>query len=155
LIPRLVSTSPSPEGASHVLSNRSFPRDPRRPQYYRHGDCAGGRHRRIWSGQEAKNLGLFDELGGYETALKLATQGASIPEKDDVKIVIYPRHKSFFGSVFAHRSPDNSDKEVVGQTLARILEVVQPVARQLDAAGIKGNQVQAEVLGMVQFDEGK
>jgi hypothetical protein len=85
----------------------------------------------------------------------LQQRRAEVPEKDDVKIVIYPRHKSFFGSVFAHRSPDNSDKEAVGQTLARILEVVQPVARQSDAAGIKGNQVQDEVLRMVQFEEGK
>jgi len=110
---------------------------------------------RVWSGQDAKNLGLVDELGGYETALKLAKQAASIPDKDDVKIVIYPRPKSFFESVIAHRSPDSSDKEAVGQALARILEVVQPVARQLDAAGIKGNHDQDEVLRMVQFEQGK
>jgi len=115
-------------------------------------DIAKGR---IWSGQDAKNLGLVDELGGYETALKLAKQAASIPDKDDVKIVVYPRPKSFFESVIAHRSPDSSDKEAVGQALARILEVVQPVARQLDAAGIKRNQDQDEVLRMVQFEQGK
>jgi hypothetical protein len=42
--------------------------------------------------------------------------------------------------VIERRGPDNSDREAVGQTLARILQVVQPVARQLDAAGIKGEQ---------------
>jgi protease-4 len=110
---------------------------------------------RIWSGEDAKNLGLVDELGGYETALKLAKHAANIPEKDDVKIVVYPRPESLFESVIARRSPENSDKEAVGQTLAKILEVVQPVARQLDAARIKGNQDQDEVLRMVQFDEGK
>ena len=92
---------------------------------------------RIWSGQEAKNLGLVDELGGYDTALKLAKQAAGVPEGEDVKIVVYPRPKTFFQSVIELRGPDNSDKEAVGQTLARILEVVQPVARHLDAAGIK------------------
>lgn len=50
---------------------------------------------RIWSGQDAKNLGLVDELGGYDTALKLAKQAANIPEKDDVKIVLYPRPQEF------------------------------------------------------------
>jgi protease-4 len=110
---------------------------------------------RIWSGQVAKNLGLVDELGGYDTALKLAKQAANIPEKDDVKIVVYPRPKSFFESVLARRSPDNSDKEAVGQTLSRILEEVQPVARQLDAVGSRGNQDQDEVLRMVQFEQGK
>ena len=49
------------------------------------------------------------------------------------------------------RGPDNSDKEAVGQTLARILQVVQPVARQLDAVGIKAkNEDQDDVLRMNQ-----
>ena len=50
---------------------------------------------RIWSGQDAKNLGLVDELGGYETALKLVKKAAGVPEGDDVKIVVYPRPKNF------------------------------------------------------------
>ncbi len=92
---------------------------------------------RIWSGQDARNLGLVDELGGYDTALKLAKKAAGVPEGDDVKIVVYPRPKTLLQSLMERRGPDNSDKEAVGQTLARILQVVQPVARQLDAVGIK------------------
>ncbi len=92
---------------------------------------------RIYSGQDAKGLGLVDELGGYDTALKLAKKAIGVPEGDDVKIVVYPREKSFFQSLIDRRGPDNSDKEAVGQTLARILQAVQPVARQLDALGIK------------------
>jgi hypothetical protein len=53
--------------------------------------------------------------------------------------VVYPRPKTFLQSLIERRGPDNSDKEAVGQTLAQILQVVQPVARQLDAAGIKAN----------------
>src|SRR5260370_5176299 len=45
---------------------------------------------RIWSGQDAKNLGLGDELGGYGTALKLAGKAGGVPEGADVKIVVYP-----------------------------------------------------------------
>jgi protease IV len=104
---------------------------------------------RIWSGQDAKNLGLVDELGGYDTALKLAKKAAGVPDRDDVKIVVYPRPKTLLESVIARRGPDNSDKEAVGQTLARILQVVQPVARQLDAVGIKNNDSdQDDVLRM-------
>jgi len=72
---------------------------------------------RIWTGQEAKNLGLVDELGGYDTALKLAKKAAGVPESDDVKIVVYPRPKTFYQSVIEAPGPDNSDKEAVGQTL--------------------------------------
>ncbi|MGA7647498.1 MAG: signal peptide peptidase SppA [Terriglobales bacterium] len=104
---------------------------------------------RIWSGQDAKNLGLVDELGGYDTALNLAKKAAGVPEGDDVKVVVYPRPRTLLESVIARRSPDNSDKEAVGQTLARILEVVQPVARELDAVGIKSSDSdQDDVLRM-------
>jgi len=104
---------------------------------------------RIWSGQDAKNLGLVDELGGYDTALRLAKKAAGIPESDEVKIVEYPREKSLLQSMIDRRGADNSDKEAVGKTLSRILEMVQPVARQLDAVGIKGrNAEQDDVLRM-------
>ena len=108
---------------------------------------------RIWSGADAKNLGLVDELGGYDTALKLAKQAAGVPESDDVKIVVYPRPKSFFQTVIQRETPDNSDKEAVGQTLARILEVVQPLARQVDAAGLN-HKDQDDVLRMPEVNAG-
>jgi len=104
---------------------------------------------RIWSGQDAKNLGLIDELGGYDTALNLAKKAAGVAEGDDVKIVVYPRPKTLLESVIARRGPDNSDKEAVGQTLARILQVVQPVASELNAVGIKNKDSdQDDVLRM-------
>jgi protease IV len=111
---------------------------------------------RIWSGQDAKNLGLVDELGGYDTALKLVKKAVGVPEGDDVKIVVYPRPKTLLESVIARRGSDNSDKEAVGQTLARILQVVQPVVRQLDAVGIKNNDSeQDDVLHMNPVPSGR
>ena len=111
---------------------------------------------RIWSGQDAKNLGLVDELGGYDTALKLAKKAASIPDGDNVKIVVYPRPKTLFEALLQRRGPDNSDKEAVAQTLARILQDVQPVARELNAVGITGNgKDQDEVLKMPEMEVGK
>jgi len=111
---------------------------------------------RIWSGQDAKNLGLVDELGGYDTALKLAKQAARIPESDDVRIVVYPRPKSLWETFLQRRGADNSDKEVVEQTVARILQEVQPVARELHAVEITGReQDQDEVLRMPELEVGR
>jgi protease-4 len=104
---------------------------------------------RIWSGQDAKNLGLVDELGGYDTALKLAKRAAGVPADEEVRVVVYPRPKGFLESELGWPSPDNSEKEAVGQTMAQILEAVQPVARQLDAAGIRTGREQDDVLRMV------
>ncbi len=110
---------------------------------------------RIWSGQDAKNLGLVDELGGYDTALNLAKKAAGIGEGEDVKIVEFPRPKTLLQSLLQRGGADNSDKEAVGQTLARILEVVQPVARKLDAAGITRKDDQEDVLRMPDLEAGK
>jgi protease-4 len=110
---------------------------------------------RIWSGQDAKNLGLVDELGGYDTALKLAKRAAGVPADEEVRVVVYPRPKGFLESELGWRSPDNSEKEAVGQTMARILEAVQPVARQLDAAGIRTGREQDDVLRMVPVTSGQ
>lgn len=102
---------------------------------------------RIWSGQDAKNLGLVDELGGFDTALKLAKQAAKIGDAEDVKLVLYPRPKTFLQTVLQRGGADNSDKEAVSQTLAKILETVQPIARELDAVGINRKD-QDDVLKM-------
>lgn len=111
---------------------------------------------RIWSGQEARNLGLIDELGGYDTALRLAKRAAGIPDSNDVKIVVYPRPKTFLESLLQRKGADNSDKEAVGQTLVRILQDVQPVARELNAAGItRRDKDQDDVLKMPEFEVGK
>jgi protease-4 len=104
---------------------------------------------RIWSGQDAKNLGLVDELGGYQTALRLAKKAVGVSDGEEVKIVVFPQPKSFIESLLLRGGPENSDKEAVGQALARILEVVQPVARELDAAGIRSkSKDQDDVLRM-------
>lgn len=111
---------------------------------------------RIWSGQDAKNLGLVDELGGYDTALKLAKKAAGIPESDEVKVVVYPRPKTLFEALVQRRGADNSDKEAVAQTLARILQDVQPVARELNAVGItRKEKDQDAVLKMPELEVGK
>ena len=108
---------------------------------------------RIWSGQDAKNLGLVDELGGYDTALNLARKAAGMADGEDVRIVVYPRQKTLLQSLLQRQGPDNSDKEGVKQTLMRILEIVQPVARQLDAAGVnRKNEDQDGVLRMPEFE---
>ena len=111
---------------------------------------------RIWSGQDAKNLGLVDELGGFDTALNLAKKAAGIADGEDVKIVEYPRPKTLLQSLLQRAGADNSDKEAVGQTLVRVMEVVQPVARQLDAARInRRERDQDDVLRMPAVEAGR
>jgi protease-4 len=51
---------------------------------------------RVWTGSQAKQLGLVDELGGLDRALALAKDRAKIPQDAGVELVVYPRHKSLY-----------------------------------------------------------
>jgi protease-4 len=56
---------------------------------------------RVWTGEQAKEIGLVDELGGLSTALKIAKERAGIPEEQSVRLVVRPKKTSLFESFFA------------------------------------------------------
>ena len=56
---------------------------------------------RVWTGAQAKQIGLVDELGGLDRALVLAKRRAKIDEKAEVELVIYPQRKTFYELVQA------------------------------------------------------
>ncbi len=51
---------------------------------------------RVYLGARAKELGLVDELGGFDKAVAVAKQLANIPADESVQFVIYPRPKTPF-----------------------------------------------------------
>jgi protease-4 len=51
---------------------------------------------RVWTGRQAKQIGLVDELGGLERAVSIAKQKAKIALDSEVELVIYPPKKSFY-----------------------------------------------------------
>ena len=51
---------------------------------------------RVWTGQQAKEIGLVDELGGLDAAVAVAKQRARIPADEDVELVMYPPRRSFY-----------------------------------------------------------
>ena len=48
---------------------------------------------RVWTGRQAKEVGLVDELGGFETAVKVAKRRAKIADTTEVELVQYPAHR--------------------------------------------------------------
>jgi protease IV len=54
---------------------------------------------RVWTGQQAKGLGLVDELGGLAEALALAKEQAGIGRDAEVEIVVYPPKKGLVESL--------------------------------------------------------
>jgi protease IV len=51
---------------------------------------------RVWTGQQAKEIGLVDQLGGLDAAIEVAKQRARIPADEDVELVVYPPRRSFY-----------------------------------------------------------
>jgi protease-4 len=51
---------------------------------------------RVWTGRQAKEIGLVDELGGLDRAVALAKQRAKIAQDAEVELVIYPPKKSIY-----------------------------------------------------------
>ena len=51
---------------------------------------------RVWTGHQAKDNGLVDELGGLDTALRVAKERAKIAPDSGVELVMYPPRKSLY-----------------------------------------------------------
>jgi protease-4 len=87
---------------------------------------------RVWTGRQAKEIGLVDELGGLDRAIALAKQRAKIAQDADVEIVIYPPKKSFYDIV---RDPfGTSDR---ASTLGALLGFSNPRILQALAAPLQ------------------
>ena len=54
---------------------------------------------RVWTGAQAKGLGLVDQLGGLEEAIAKARQLARIPNDESVRFQRYPESKSPFAAL--------------------------------------------------------
>jgi len=94
---------------------------------------------RIWTGEDAKGLGLVDELGGFPVALKLAKQAAGIPEKEDVNLQVYPPRKSPI-EMLLQEPAENSEPRTAMEAMILSLREIQPVMRQLRMLGIGANR---------------
>ncbi len=51
---------------------------------------------RVWTGKQAKALGLVDEIGGLDTALAIAKKQAGFAEEDKVNLIVLPKQRPFF-----------------------------------------------------------
>lgn len=50
-------------------------------------------HGRVWTGRQAKENGLIDEVGGLDTAIEMAKELAEIPADEKVTLLHYPKKK--------------------------------------------------------------
>jgi protease-4 len=65
-------------------------------------------HGRVWTGRQAKENGLIDELGGLDRAIELAKEEAGIDIAEEVTLVHYPKKKGLLASIMGGDSPVSS-----------------------------------------------
>ncbi len=109
---------------------------------------------RVWTGKQAKELGLVDELGGLETALAIAKKQAGFSEEDKLNIIVLPKQKTFFEQLF---------ESMVENTEIQITVPLQVTPHQLlplPALGVQWHQIalmlnlfkNEQVVTMLPFD---
>jgi protease-4 len=96
---------------------------------------------RIWTGEDAKTLGLIDELGGFPLALRLTKEAAGIAETADVQLEVFPRKKTslrqlLLERLFAEEDDDEIDPENPTTVLMRTIQQVQPLAQLASQLGL-------------------
>jgi protease-4 len=79
----------------------------------------------VWTGRQAKQIGLVDELGGLERALALAKQRAKLSPDAEVELIVYPPRRSIFELA---RNPFGASERAA--TLAALLGIGNPRAIQ-------------------------
>jgi protease-4 len=51
---------------------------------------------RVWTGRQARELGLVDELGGLDDAIRIAAERARLDTQRGVQLVVYPPKRSLY-----------------------------------------------------------
>jgi protease-4 len=69
---------------------------------------------RVWTGQQARERGLVDALGGLETAISIAKERAKIPKDEDVDLVVFSGRRSLYEALSEQLSGGASVLNVLG-----------------------------------------
>ncbi len=82
---------------------------------------------RIWTGRQAKDRKLVDELGGLTMALGLAKKEAGIDADEEVRLDVWPRKRSFWQALFSRSGIGLDIKSAAGRE--KILDTVRMMNR--------------------------
>ena len=69
---------------------------------------------RVWTGQQARERGLVDALGGLDTAISIAKERAKIPKDEDVELVVFSGRRSLYEALSEQFSGGASVLSVLG-----------------------------------------
>ncbi len=85
----------------------------------------------VWTGSDARDRGLVDELGGYSVAIRLAREAAKIPPERQVSVEEFPPPENPLQKLFEQAMAGGQMRHVEAQrleTLLRLADWLEPVA---------------------------
>jgi protease-4 len=103
---------------------------------------------RIWTGEDAKEHGLVDELGGFDVALQLARKEAGIEPDAAITLKVFPRPKRMIEQLL-QRSPDSSEPSAEAIIAEQLLKEMRPLYKMAKKVGLIEDN---DVLRMPEFD---
>jgi len=83
---------------------------------------------RVWTGAQALEIGLVDEIGGLERAIEIAKAKAGIPEDSDVTLVVFPKKKASFLQKLLRAFSSQARLDFLPPTTREVLELLHTQA---------------------------
>jgi protease IV len=105
---------------------------------------------RVWTGAQAKERGLVDEIGGLEKAIEIAKQLANLPADKDVRRVVFPEPQPFFEQIFG--SGEDSTFTQSKQTEEMVKAIPEDMRRALRYAELFDRMNNGEAMMLLPFE---
>jgi protease-4 len=91
---------------------------------------------RVWTGAQAKDRGLVDEIGGLDVAIHKARALAEIGDEEDVRIERLPRRKTFFDQLAEDLQESKLPTEAAIPEIREAYADLLVLDRVLDGGGV-------------------
>ena len=99
-------------------------------------DIARGR---IWTGADAKERGLVDELGGFPAALRLAREAIGLPPEAPIHLKVFPERPAVWDTLLDRLLGDEDESSEPSEAiavLAHTLRLARPVLQLARTLGL-------------------
>jgi protease-4 len=106
---------------------------------------------RVWTGRQAKENGLVDEIGGLETAINEAKKLAKLPMEKDVRRVIFPEPRPFIEE-YLGLGDDDARIQEERQRRAMLNALPEAMRRPLKYAQVMEQMQRGEVMLLTPFE---
>lgn len=105
---------------------------------------------RVWTGAQARERGLVDEIGGFEKSIQVAKSLANIPADKEVRRVVFPAPKTFLESFLGNDTTDEARATAARQTVIDLMP--KEAQRSLRYVSVFDKLKRGEAVAMMPFD---